>query len=61
VELLEIAVIQEPTHHVRWDVPRAVPVKPMLGHGLKLSIGGCVQKAVGFNHDHAGSRPSGWR
>jgi hypothetical protein len=46
---------KEPTHHVRWDVPRAVPVKPMLGHELNLSIGGRVQEAGGFNHDHAGS------
>jgi hypothetical protein len=37
-ELPEIGVIQEPTHHVRRDAPRAVPVKPMLGHELKLSI-----------------------
>jgi hypothetical protein len=45
---------------------RAVPVNPMLGHELKLSIGGrqrslqaSVQRAVGFNHDHAGSAPIG--
>jgi hypothetical protein len=62
VRLPQIAVVEKTTHHVRRDLACALLVKPVPGHELKLSIGAgqrsletTIQKAVGLDHDNAGS------
>jgi hypothetical protein len=62
VQVLQIAVVEETANHGRRDVFRALLVKLVAGHELKIAIGASqpsletsLQKTVGLDHDSAGS------
>jgi hypothetical protein len=60
LQLLEIAVIEKPAHHVRRNLACALLVKLVPGHEIKTAIGtgkwsleASMKKVGGFYHDHA--------
>jgi hypothetical protein len=62
VQLPEIAVIEKPADHVRRDLARAIRVKLVPRRKLETAISAGqrsfetrMEKAVGLDHDHAGS------
>jgi hypothetical protein len=62
MQIPEIAVIEKPADHVRWDLACALRIKLVPGRELKPSIStrqrshkASMEKAVGLDYDHAGS------
>jgi hypothetical protein len=68
VQVLQIAVVEEPANHVRRDVFRALLVKQVAGHELKIAIGASqpsletsLQKTPDSTTTAPAARPSEWR